>query len=237
VFNLLQHHKPGSQTIVYYVFDLLAYRRRDLLALPLSQRRELLNEVLASNPESIRISARLEAPAKGLIRAVKEQGLEGIIAKRSASRYEPGERSGAWVKYKVNRGQELVIGGYKPAGKNHFDNLAVGYYEGERLIFIGKIKNGFTPAIKDEVFEEFEGLETKTCPFANLPEPKNARRGEALTIEAMKKYKWLRPELVAQVEFTDWTAANHLRHSKFVALRDDKNPREVVHETANELPE
>ncbi len=131
------------------------------------------------------------------------------------------------MKYKVNQGQALVIGGYKPSGKNHFDNLAVGYYDGERLIFIAKLKNGFTPAVKDELFERVKQYETKTCPFANLPEPKSARRGEALTAEAMKKYRWLRPEAVAQVEFTDWTSANHLRHATFVALRDDKNPREV----------
>ena len=78
--------------------------------------------------------------------------------------------------------------------------------------------------------EHFEGLHTETCPFSNLPEPSNARRGEALTAEAMKKYRWLKPELVAQIEFTEWTEANHLRHSRFIALRDDKDPKEVVHE-------
>lgn len=205
-FNRLQHYKTAD-TLVYYVFDLLAYRRRDLRNLPLRQRRELLDAVLADAAEPIRISAILQASAQDLIAAASEQGLEGIIAKRGNARYESGERSGSWVKYKVNRGQELVIGGYKPGGKNHFENLAVGYYDRDRLIFIAKLKNGFTPAAKDEIFARFGPLETKTCPFANLPEPKNARRGEALTAEAMKKYRWLRPELVAQVEFTEWTAA------------------------------
>ena len=78
--------------------------------------------------------------------------------------------------------------------------------------------------------EHFNGIETEVCPFANLPEPKSARRGEALTSDAMKKYRWLEPKLVAQAEFTEWTEANHLRHSRFIALRDDKDPAEVVHE-------
>jgi bifunctional non-homologous end joining protein LigD len=230
-FNRLQHLSK-NQLLMYYVFDLLAYRGRDLTGLALQQRRELLNDVLRNAADPIRASAVLKARAEDLIAAIREQGLEGIVAKRTDSKYEPGARSGRWVKYKVNQGQELVIGGYKPSGKNHLDNLVVGYYDQDRLIFIAKIKNGFTPALKDEIYERIKAYETKTCPFANLPEDKNARRGEALTAEAMKKYRWLRPEVVAQIEFTDWTAANHLRHSKFVALRDDKNPREVVHEMA-----
>src|SRR5205809_6825627 len=99
-------------------------------------------------------------------------------------------------------------------------------------MFNAEVRNGFTPEMKQQVAEEFKGLETDRCPFANLPEPKTARRGEALTKEAMKKYRWLKPKLVAQVEFADWTEANHLRHSRFIALRDDKDPRDVVHEKA-----
>lgn len=233
-FNLLQHHKKNSQ-IVFYVFDLLALRGRDLRDLPLKLRRQLLESLLANASDPIRLSPLLNAEPQKVIAAVREQGLEGVIAKRSDAPYESGARSGPWVKFKVNRGQELVVGGYKPSGKDHFDNLAIGYYDQDRLIFIAKLKNGFTPALKDEIFARFNGFEAKVCPFANLPEPKNARRGEALTAEAMKKYRWLRPELVVQVEFTDWTAANHLRHSTFVALRDDKDPREVVHETAEHV--
>ena len=89
------------------------------------------------------------------------------------------------------------------------------------------------PHVKEEVNKRVHELETEGCPFANLPEPKNARRGEAVTAEVMKKARWIKPELVAQVEFTDWTAANHLRHSRFVALRDDKDPREITKETAS----
>jgi bifunctional non-homologous end joining protein LigD len=107
----------------------------------------------------------------------------------------------------------------------------VGYYESDKLLFIGKVRNGFVPQVRREVFQRLKPLETEVCPFANLPEPKNARRGMALTAEAMKECRWLKPRLVAQIEFTEWTEDNHLRHSKFVALRDDKNPQEVTAET------
>jgi bifunctional non-homologous end joining protein LigD len=230
-FNLLQHRSENANAIVYYVFDVLAFRERDVRQLALRQRRELLDEVFQSAREPLRISAILDAAPADLISAVKSQGLEGIIAKRVNSPYESKQRSGAWVKYRVNKGQELVIGGYR-AGKNHFDNLAVGYYnDADRLIFIAKIKNGFTPDVKKQVFHRLRALETQTCPFDNLPEPKNARRGEALTAEAMKNYRWVKPKLVTEVEFTDWTDADHLRHSRFVGLRDDKDPKDIHKES------
>jgi bifunctional non-homologous end joining protein LigD len=182
-------------------------------------------------PGVVRISAALEAPRTDLISAIQEQGLEGIVAKRLDGRYESGERTGSWVKYKTNQAQELVVGGYRPGATHHFDNLAIGYYEDNRLICIAKLKNGFTPDAKEDIYRRLQKLETDKCPFANLPEPKNARRGEALTAEVMKKYRWIKPKLVIQVEFTDWTSTNHLRHSRFAGIRDDKDPRHVKKET------
>lgn len=229
-FNLLQHHKENARAIVFYLFDVVVYRGRDVRGLALRQRRELLQEVLSKAGEPIRISSILDARPDELIQVVKGEGLEGIVAKRADSFYESGERSGNWVKYRVNHGQELVIGGYRP-GKNGFDNLAVGYYNNAgKLIFIAKIRNGFTPDVKEQIFQRFAGQEITKCPFDNLPEPKNARRGEAMTADAMKNYRWLKPELVAQIDFTDWTAADHLRHATFAGLRDDKAASEVVKE-------
>jgi ATP-dependent DNA ligase len=147
-FNLLEQHKGNAEGVVFYLFDLLAFRGRDVGELPLRQRRELLDEVLASPREPLRASVVLNAALKDLIPAIKSLGLEGIVAKRSDSRYESGERSGQWVKFRVNKGQELIIGGYRP-GKTYFDNLAVGYYEDAgRLIFIAKIKNGSRPTLR-----------------------------------------------------------------------------------------
>lgn len=179
--------------------------------------------------DPVRLSAVFDASPGKLIAAAKKTGLEGVIGKRASSRYETGERSGSWIKYKTNKGQELVIGGYRP-GPNGFDYLLVGYYAGKDLIFIAKIRNGFTPALRREVAQRFAPLETAQCPFTNLPEPANARRGEAITEPVMRKIRWLRPKLVAHIEFTDWTKGDHLRHSKFVALRDDKKARDVIKE-------
>ncbi len=228
-FNLLQNYSTSGVPVLYYAFDMLCWRGKSLLKLPLSERREYLRRALARCGEPVRLSAALEAGPDELVRAAKEQGLEGIVAKDSSSFYEPGERTGKWAKLKVNQSHEFVIGGYKP-GKDHFDYLLVGYYERGKLIFNAKIKNGFIPAIKDKLFRRFRGLGASRCPFANLPEPRNARRGEALTSEVMQRCCWLKPRLVAQIEFTDWTEANHLRHSRFAGLREDKDPREVVRE-------
>ena len=231
-FSTLQNSLTRGGALYFYAFDVVAYEGKDVRRLPLSTRRELLEGIFQMAQEPLRMSAAFADSPRRLIAAVKKSGLEGIVAKRANSLYESGERSGAWLKYKTNKGQELVIGGYKP-GSNRFESLLVGYYEGEELIFVAKIKNGFTLTLRRKVAERFRGLETNRCPFANLPEPKNARRGEALTTEVMREMRWLKPKLVAQIEFTEWTKANHLRHSKFIALRDDKKPREV-HREANE---
>jgi ATP-dependent DNA ligase len=130
---------------------------------------------------------------------------------------------------RVNRGQELVIGGYVPA-VNNFDSIAVGYYEGRQLIYVARIRNGFTPASRAALFKHFRGLERQGCPFQNLPESGKGRWGEGLTAEDMSKCRWLEPHLVAAIEFAEWTSAGHLRHAKFIALREDKDAKEVVRE-------
>ena len=118
--------------------------------------------------------AILDAPLEALIRSVKDQGLEGLVAKRRGSKYEPGERSGAWQKMRVNRGQELVIAVYTPSLKN-FDALVIGYYDGNALIYAARTRNGFTPASRAQLFMKMKPLEIDECPFANLPEKKAGR--------------------------------------------------------------
>jgi bifunctional non-homologous end joining protein LigD len=157
---------------------------------------------------------------------VKEQGLEGLIAKKRSSRYEPGKRSGAWQKMRVNRSQDFVIGGYTVGG-NPFDALVVGYYRGKQLMYAARTHAGFTPALRVALMKQFQGLEIKECPFANLPESKEGRWGQGLTAAKMKECRWLRPVLVGEFEFLEWTADDHLRHSRFVALREGRNAGSV----------
>ena len=106
--------------------------------------------------------------------------------------------------------------------------MIVGYYEGDKLIYAVKVRNGFVARMRREVWEKLKGLEITACPFVNLPEKKRAQF--SLTREEMKNCIWLKPQLVVQIEFTEWTPDGHLRHSKFVGLRDDKDPRWVVKE-------
>ncbi|MBI4527884.1 MAG: hypothetical protein HY695_29160 [Deltaproteobacteria bacterium] len=227
-FNALQDYRPESGQALFYIFDLLTYRRRSLLTLPLRRRREILKSAISGLADAVKLSEDFADP-EDLAKAAGELGLEGIIAKRADSFYEPGERSGAWLKYRINKGQEFVIGGYIP-GSHGFDSLLVGYYEKHHLLFISKIRNGFVRRTRREIFGRIKKFETRHCPFENLPEKKGSRRGEALTADVMKKCRWLKPRLVAQIEFTEWTEGNRLRHAKFAGLREDKDPREVIRE-------
>jgi ATP-dependent DNA ligase len=179
------------------------------------------------------INRTLRAAPKDLLSAAREQGLEGIIGKRKDSVYQPGKRSGAWIKYRVNRGQEFVIGGHFH-GPHGIDSLIVGYHDGEKLMYVARTRNGFVPASRRQVFSKLKHLVTPACPFVNLPETRRSRFSEELNAEKMKKTVWLRPEAVAQIEFLEWTGADRLRHSKFVGLREEKDPRNVVIEDSGE---
>jgi bifunctional non-homologous end joining protein LigD len=220
-FNLLQNYGQREMapkaSLLYYVFDVLILDGSDVMHEPLSRRRELLlSEIMPKLRDPIRESAILDARLPDLITAVKAQGLEGLIAKRQGSRYEPGQRSCAWAKMRVNQAQDFVIGGYTVGGRT-FDALVFGYYDGQHLIYVARTRNGFTPSSREALFRKFKDLETAECPFVNLPEARSGRWGEGLTAEKMKDCVWLRPILVGRFEFLEWTPDNHLRHAKFVA--------------------
>jgi len=136
---------------------------------------------------------------------------------------------GAWQKMRVNQGQEFVIAGYTPSPKN-FDALVIGYYEGSKLMYAARTRNGFTPASRAELFKKLKPLEISGCPFANLPEKKAGRWGAGLTAAKMAECRWLKPHLIGQFEFVEWTEDTHLRHSRFVELRDDKKAKDVKRE-------
>ena len=229
-FQLLQNSLSQELPVYCYVFDLLNRNGELLVNLPLSRRRELLEDLLAAPNDPLRLSPLLQAPSDQILQAVRKLGLEGIVGKRTDSVYEPGERSGAWIKLRTNLEQEFVISGYI-SGALGFDALLVGVYEKKDLIFVAKVKDGFVPRIRDELFPALKALQTAQCPFKNLPEKRASRWGESLTAEKMDQCRWVKPKLVCQIAFVEWTDAGHLRHCTFVGIRDDKRPAQVVRET------
>jgi bifunctional non-homologous end joining protein LigD len=230
-FNALQNVASSRLAPVYYVFDVLILAGRNVMAEPLSKRRDLLrSRVLPKLSEPVRESSQLNTSLSDLIDAVKAHGFEGIVAKRLDSRYEPGQRSGAWLKMRVNQAQEFVIGGYTRSPKN-FDALIFGYYKGDKLVYAARTRAGFTPALRAELYRRFRSLEASECPFANLPEQRAGRWGEGLTAEKIKDCRWLKPVLVGQFEFVEWTPDANLRHARFIGLREDKDPTRVGRES------
>jgi DNA ligase D-like protein (predicted ligase) len=227
-FHGLQHFTAAASRIRYFVFDLLILNGRDLTSLPLIERRKLLAGIKIRS-SWICISEQFNISAADMISAVRQQGLEGVIGKCKDSLYEAGKRTGSWVKMRINKGQEFVIGGFFP-GPHGLDTIVIGYYRGKNLIYVARTRNGFVPATRRMAYEKLKPLVTDKCPFVNLPETGRARWGEILDEEKMKKCVWVRPKLVAVIEFLEWTEGDRLRHSKFVGLRDDKSPREVVKE-------
>jgi bifunctional non-homologous end joining protein LigD len=229
-FSALQDYASSKVPIVYYVFDVLMVSGRNVMSEPASVRRDLLRrEILPKLGEPIRESPVMDASLPDLISAVRAHGFEGLVAKRLDSQYEPGQRSGAWRKMRIGQGQEFVIGGYTPSARN-FDALIFGYYEGDRLLYAARTRNGFTPVRREQLYRRFQGLEIPKCPFVNLPEARSGRWGQGLTADKMKQCRWLKPVLVGQFEYVEWTPDNHLRHSRSVALREDKDAREVRRE-------
>jgi bifunctional non-homologous end joining protein LigD len=227
-FQALQHRSahPGY-TIAFYAFDLLHLDGMDLTKTPLEARREKLAAVL--DESGILQSIELPGTPQHVIEAVTRLGLEGIVAKRRSSRYTPGERNSDWLKLKLDRQQELVIGGYR-AGPHGVDALLVGYYEGRQLRFAGKVRAGFTPHLRREVHAQLKPIGTDHCPFADLPSGKASHWGGGVTAEQMDEMCWVKPKLVAQIRFVEWTADGHLRHAAFLGLRHDKRVTQVRRE-------
>ena len=231
-FNVLQNYGSSRSDIGFYIFDLMVLAGGDVMKEPLEVRRGLLeNRVLPKLYDPIRYSVELKAGLPDLIASVKSQGLEGLVAKQRGGVYEPGLRSGSWQKMRINQGQEFVIGGYTPSDRS-FDALIIGYYENNRLLYAGRTRNGFTPMLRLELMKRLRPLEDIQCPFANLPERKSGRWGQGLTAAKMADCHWLKPKLVGQFEFVEWTADLHLRHTRFIALRDDKKAKDVKRETS-----
>jgi len=226
-FTALQNAASGTH-VVFFAFDILVSDGKDVKGLPLRHRKELLKSAIKGN-EHVQLSEYFGGTLESFLRGVKDIGGEGVVAKRLDGPYEPGRRSGSWSKMRINIGQELVIGGFTP-GTHGVDALIVGYYEAGKLIYAARVRAGLVPASRRELYSRLEPLIVKTCPFANLPEATPGRWGQGLTAAKMESCIWVKPRLVANFEFLEWTDSNHVRHIKFVGLRSDKDSRSVVRE-------
>jgi bifunctional non-homologous end joining protein LigD len=224
----------GRQSpIRFYVFDLLQLEGRSLINLPLVERKQALAALCENVPEPIRYSGELSGEVQALLKEVKRRGLEGLIGKQRYSVYEPGRRSGAWIKLKCLNEQEFVIGGYTPpaGARKHFGAILVGYYKNGKLFFAGKVGTGFNSKSLAELAKKFRELKRDDCPFADLPSKQGERWVQGITPSMMKKMHWVKPVLVAQIKFAEWTRDGKLRQPVFLGLREDKKPTEVIRET------
>ena len=163
---------------------------------------------------------------------MKRRGLEGIIGKQRDSVYEPGRRSGAWIKLKCVQQQEFVIGGYTPpqGARKHFGAILVGYYENKKLVFAGKVGTGFTAKSLAILYKKFRGEERADCPFVDLPSKQNGQWVQGITPSMMRKMHWVNPVFVCEIKFAEWTRDKKLRAPVFLGLREDKYPHDVIKE-------
>jgi bifunctional non-homologous end joining protein LigD len=235
-FQLLQAREmEGRKSPVYfYAFDLLQVDGKSLVALPLETRKTVLENLCAGAGDPlIRYSGAIGGDANQLLKEVQRRGLEGIIGKLRNSVYEPGRRSGAWIKVKCVNEQEFVIGGYTPpqGARKHFGAILVGYYKDGELVFAGKVGTGFTTKMLAELHKKFRAKERADCPFVDLPSKQNGQWVLGITPSMMKKIHWTDPKFVAEIKFAEWTRDGKLRAPVFMGLREDKKAAEVVRET------
>lgn len=233
-FQLLQGREidGADAPLVYYIFDLVNHDGKSLVSLPLEDRRKRLATLLNKTKNPLQLSSSFDVEPAELMKAARKQGLEGIIAKRAGSLYEPGRRSGAWLKCKILGEQEFVIGGFSPPqnSRQYFGAILIGYYQDDQFLYAGKVGTGFNHRLLETLHANFLKRVRATCPFANLPLNHKSRFGTGMPLSEMKKMTWLKPQLVAQIKFAEWTHDGLLRQPVFLGLRKDKAAREVRRE-------
>ena len=221
-FSAMQQAKEGTP-IVYYVFDLLEVEGEPLLDLPLTERRRRLEKLLDKRNRTVRLSDAFD-DGEALLRAAREQKLEGVIAKRADSRYYPGKRTRDWLKIKARPRQEFIIAGYtKGRGRREkaFGSLVLAVRRGNRLEYVGNCGTGFTEHEIERLLGKLRPLERKAPPFDAVPKMPRIRKGDVL---------WVEPKLVCEVEFSEWTHDGHLRAPSYQGLREDKDAEDVRRE-------
>jgi bifunctional non-homologous end joining protein LigD len=221
-FSAMQQGKPGTP-IVYYVFDVFEIDGEPVIDLPLVERRKRLEGLLDRRNKTVRLSETFD-DGKVLLDAAKQQHLEGIMAKRLDSRYLPGKRTRDWLKIKTHSEQEFVIAGYtKGTGRraSSFGSLVLGYYTGSEFVYAGNVGTGFNSREIEKLLDKLRPLRRDTPPFREVPKMPKVRKSDVI---------WVEPELVAEVEFAEWTHDGRLRAPSYKGLREDKAAAEVRRE-------
>jgi len=228
-FQFLQNSADATHPIVYYVFDLLFEGFKDVRRLPLMERKARLEAVLLSAADPIRPSPFFTENPEEILDKMRAAGAEGSVAKLKDSLYEAGKRSGAWVKIKFHRGQEFVVVGYTlpKRSRHYFGALLLGYYQGKRLIFAGRTGTGFTEKSLKEIYRKLKSLESPKPFVEKIQDPSARWRPKGWSAS---DNRWVKPKLVAQVQFAEWTEDGLLRQASFQGLREDKKPIDVVKE-------
>jgi len=236
-FGALQNWQTESDGEIYfYVFDLLWMNGKDLMQIPLSERRAILKQIIPDNPV-IRMSENFEVSGIDFFETVKKMGLEGIMAKKADSIYLEGNRSKEWLKIKANKRQEMVIGGYTKNANSpkSFSSLLLGVYEKGKLIYTGKVGTGFNNKQQIEMLKQFKPYITKSPPFAELPDINKASHFRSNPAHVLAV--WMKPELVCEVSFTEMTQDGIMRHTSFEGIRNDKKAKDVMLEKAVDMKE
>jgi bifunctional non-homologous end joining protein LigD len=234
-FQALQGRDLGERPpIVYYVFDLLHLDGKSLLDEPLERRRAALENLIRTGGKMLQLSPLFDLDPETVFAEAKSKGLEGIILKRRGSLYESDRRSGAWLKLKNVNEQEFVIGGFTPPknSREHFGAILVGMFKAGELHYAGKVGTGFNRKLLETLHALFLKHRSTTCPFSNLPLDHRSRFGQGMTPAVMRTGTWLKPRLVAQVKFAEWTQEGLLRQPVFLGLRKDKPATAVRREIA-----
>jgi bifunctional non-homologous end joining protein LigD len=218
-FARLAQRARTHAPVFFYIFDVLWLDGQDVRALPLRTRKKLLRSELRFAGRALRFSSHRNRDGEAFFAEACRKGWEGLVAKRAGSPYTDG-RSRDWLKLKCGQGQELVIGGFTaPRGsRTDFGALLLGYYEGDELRYAGKVGTGFDIAMLHSLGGQLAALRQERPPFSDAA---SIRAGDV---------RWVRPELVAELGFSEWTSAGRLRHPRFLGLRDDKPARDVVRE-------
>jgi len=237
-FGALQNWRSEADgELVYYVFDLLWYEGKNLMDIPLVERQAVLNEILPTDDDRVRLGKVFKASGIDFFAAAQKMGLEGIIAKKTDSLYSPDRRSKEWLKIKVHKRQEVIIGGFtkNEDTSKSFSSLLLGVYEGKQLRYVGKVGTGFSDKVQKEMMKQFKPLIVDETPFEEIPDVNKPSRFRPNPPRA--KATWLKPELVCEVAFTEVTDDGVFRHPSFQGMREDKKATDVVREKEAETDE